>query len=742
VPCLLLWSVGYTSAADSDSARYDVQAYQVEGKLSLSTNTLIPLLSQYTGHHVSLDQIVRAAADVQAEYRHLGFPTMDVGIAPGRITNGTVILNVFPETVPQIFVSGKRYLVSSNEVVVVPPAPVTGQASAPARTNAPPARAAAKFNVARYAVLGNTLLTRETIASVLTNIPGAFGTNVTIDGIRGVVGGLQNAYRVRGYVTVAVGLPPQKLTNATVKIQVTEGRLASIEVRGNHYFSSNNVMRSLPGLHTNLILNAQIFQAQLDQANENRDRKIYPKIQPGPDPGTSDLRLDVVDRIPLHAKMELNNESSPGTPNLRVNSSAVYDNLWQQEQSLGLQYSFSPTVYKNAPQWDWYDRPLVANYSAYYRIPLGRPESIEDIVNANPGSFGYDEATRKFNLPPASGRPDVTFFANRSTIDTGVQTLSSTNIYNEPGVETITQTTLQQDLTVNNDLGARLSAPLPATQIIHPDISAGLDYKIYQGSSYKTNNFVSDQITLNAQGQPNPPVISTVSTPLPASANIIDYLPLNVRYNVSWNDSLGSAGLGLGANLNLWYDAQSRLGGGTNLTVLTGKKALQEITGSKKSGGHWLILNPTFFHQFGLIPNWPTTVRADGQWANEPLISNEEFGSGGVNSVRGYQEGQVFGDTGWHVSVEQQTPPDIVGYLNHQEPLTFRGSVFMDYADTYLLDPQGRPASTALWGTGIGGVAALGSAWEARFLFSLPLQAAGNIRADAPFFNFSLTAQF
>ena len=68
------------------------------------------------------------------------------------------------------------------------------------------------------------------------------------------------------------------------------------------------------------------------------------------------------------------------------------------------------------------------------------------------------------------------------------------------------------------------------------------------------------------------------------------------------------AGLGLGANLNLWYDAQSRLGGGTNLTVLTGKKALQEITGSKKSGGHWLILKPTFFHQFGLIPNWPTTV--------------------------------------------------------------------------------------------------------------------------------------
>ena len=37
--------------------------------------------------------------------------------------------------------------------------------------------------------------------------------------------------------------------------------------------------------------------------------------------------------------------------------------------SLGVQYSFSPEDYKGGDQWNFYDRPLVANYSAFYRMP-------------------------------------------------------------------------------------------------------------------------------------------------------------------------------------------------------------------------------------------------------------------------------------------------------------------------------------------------------------------------------------
>ena len=35
---------------------------------------------------------------------------------------------------------------------------------------------------------------------------------------------------------------------------------------GNRWFSSNNVMRALPDLRTNILLNAKIFQRELDAA--------------------------------------------------------------------------------------------------------------------------------------------------------------------------------------------------------------------------------------------------------------------------------------------------------------------------------------------------------------------------------------------------------------------------------------------------------------------------------------------
>ena len=76
------------------------------------------------------------------------------------------------------------------------------------------------------------------------------------------------------------------------------------------------------------------------------------------------------------------------------------------------------------------------------------------------------------------------------------------------------------------------------------------------------------------------------------------------------------------------------------------------------------------------------SLRADGQWANEPLISNEQFGAGGVASVRGYQEGQVFGDTGCGMFLaEQKDAPTHhgAGPTGRIHSL-IRGSVYMDYA--------------------------------------------------------------
>ena len=150
------------------------------------------------------------------------------------------------------------------------------------------------------------------------------------------------------------------------------------------------------------------------------------------------------------------------------------------------------------------------------------------------------------------------------------------------------------------------------------------------------------------------------------------------------------------------------------------------------------MLTPSFIRRVQSLPGLGVlAVRADGQWANEPLISNEQFGAGGVASVRGYHEGEVFGDTGWHVTVEQKTPSILVGRVTPKNPLTLRGSIYTDYARVYLLDPQwGRPAGTSLWDAGFGGIMSLGSRWDARLLFSWPLISTATVNQYELFFNF------
>ena len=233
-----------------------------------------------------------------------------------------------------------------------------------------------------------------------------------------------------------------------------------VHVRQAKEDSVANVRRALPGLSTNQLLNSKLFQGELDQANANRDLQIYPRIQPGPEPGTTALVLDVKDRLPLHGRFELNNQSTPGTPNLRGNGSVQYNNLWDREHSVGLQYTFAMEQMKqqNDMPTRWFDEPLIANYSAYYRMPLGEPVSLPALVESNPGRFGYDEATRQFRLPPSSGRSELNFFASRSTTDTGIK-LGARKQVAKPPFAIFSQDS-GEDLTTTEGFGARWSKPL------------------------------------------------------------------------------------------------------------------------------------------------------------------------------------------------------------------------------------------------------------------------------------------
>lgn len=602
-------------------------------------------------------------------------------------------------------------------------------------SNTPPAEP--RFEVRRYDVRGNTLLKEESIDKILG---AAKGPDITLTQIRRALGDLQAAYRERGFATVAVTLPQQQLTNATVIVQVMEGPVTRINVVNNRYFSSNNVMEALPSLReiyawSNITLNSHVFQRELDAANANRDRQVFPLLGPGPDPGTSELTLKVKDRLPLHGRFELNNMGTPGTPDVRMNLNAQYANLWQLEHQLGFQYSFSPTELKatDLHKDTWLDYPLVASYSAYYRMPLGEPTGVQQQLDGNNLGFGYNEVTHQFNLPPLSTRPELNFFASRSTSDTGIK-LTPLRRVTETSFITIDTQESGQDVTLNQGFGGRLTLPLPETAGVRSTLSLGFDFKQYQLTSFNTNIFDITTIITNSFGQQT--ITRTVPNGQPPREVSLDYLPLTAGLDLSIPDKLGTTYFNVNAAFN-------PLNGGSRNDAMAGNPGFAQASYSTNARASYVTLNMGVTREVPIYRDWSVLLRANGQWANGPLISNEQFAMGGVAGVRGYLDGQAYGDSGWRVLVEPRTPLIKLGMVDNTVPFWLRASVFMDYGTLYYADRDAAGTSSRdFWGAGFGATATIGDHLDGRLSVGWPLLDAAGRKAGEPRFYFGLGIQF
>jgi hemolysin activation/secretion protein len=600
----------------------------------------------------------------------------------------------------------------------------------PLATDVPPK--GATLDVRAYHVNGNTVLPPDNF-DVLTNYT---GTNVDFPRLREGLVQVQTRYRELGYPTIGVTLPQQKLTNGVVQVKVVEGRLSRINITGNRYFSDQNIRRALPSLTTNILLNTKWFQPELDAANANRDRQIYPVIGPGPDPGTTELTLKVKDQLPLHGRVEVNDKSQPDTPLLRVDTAVQYDNLWQYENQLGFDYNFSPQDYKPAGSGSgFYDLPMVTSYSGYYRLPLDFDQGQREELEQQPPTFGYDEITHQFNLPPPSGHPDLTLYASRSASATPVRYGPLAVIFTNT-LAGIRSQSAEQTFTYNNNIGGRFNYPLPVFANIRSSLSFGADFKSYEAPTFSTNLTYFSLYALNTFG--NPVLLTNQTITLPSNTRAeLDYIPLSFGWSGARPDPWGSFAFSYLQSVFLEALASSR-------------SSFQTVAGAPGAGGNYTTINAGLVRDQKLIYGWSALVNVAGQWSSAPLINNEQFALGGTGGVRGYQQGEIYGDDGWRAMFDLRAPAIGVGTFPSRSgdvPAQLRCSWFMDYGQATLID---RPVSpTAFtdftytqWGTGLGFLLNVGENFDARLtlawaLIGTPTTSAGTAQAY-----FSVGAQF
>ena len=202
-----------------------------------------------------------------------------------------------------------------------------------------PASVGNSFYIREFRIFGSQKVARLEAEEAVYPFLGPGRTEQDVEQARAA---LEKLYQDRGYQAASVEVPPQRAPGGVVVLQVREGKVGSLRVKGARYFLPSHVQAMARSLAEGKVLNFNDITRDIVALNQLPERQVTPELRPGMEPGTVDIDLNVQDKLPLHASAELNNRYSPNTSALRLNLSASYHNLWQLGHTLGASFQTAP----------------------------------------------------------------------------------------------------------------------------------------------------------------------------------------------------------------------------------------------------------------------------------------------------------------------------------------------------------------------------------------------------------------
>jgi hemolysin activation/secretion protein len=440
-----------------------------------------------------------------------------------------------------------------------PSKPAGGQPSAKGATGKPAASAEPqKFDIDEFEVQGAEALPQIELEEAIYPFLGPDKSPKDVEAARAA---LEKAYQAKGLQTVSVSVPPQNVERRVIVLKVAEMKVGRLRVQGSRYFDQEKIKAKAPSLQEGRLPDFDDVTKDIVGLNTLPDRRVTPALRAGVKPGTVDVDLNVEDKLPLHASVELNNRQTANTKPLRLSATARYENLWQLGHSVTLNYSVSPQNPKEAQS----------------------------------GSISY------LARLPDDDRLSFLFSALKSD---GV-TASGAAVVNSPSTQ----------------VSARAVVTLPSRDNFFHTFNGGLDYKESKQA-----------VTVPAGDPDDPPFVdqSPIDYVVAAGAYSATYQGEKSLTQANLDLTLGLRGLG---SDQITFD-EKRVGAKADFVVLKG-----DVSQTRDFAGG--------FQLYG---------RATGQLADQPLVPSEQFGLGGLDSVRGYLESEFVGDDGFSGAIELRSP--------------------------------------------------------------------------------------
>lgn len=252
--------------------------------------------------------------------------------------------------------------------------------------------------------------------------------------------------------------------------------------------------------------------------------------------------------------------------------------------------------------------------------------------------------------------------------------------------------------------GLRYVIPLLPYKLYVHNLTAGVDYKTFEDSVGYAD----------ASG-------TTTHTPL-------TYLPFSFSYSGYLQDAWGGT---------------TQLSGGLNMAFrnLVGDNDEFALKRYKATSGY-LYATAGIQRTQKLPWGMGLFIKIDGQAADQPLVSNEQYAGGGMENVRGYREAEALGDHAVHLTSELSFPDPLEG-LGFAKRLQVTPFLFYDRAELIIIDPlPGQDRSIILQGVGGGLRGSVMKNLEYEVAWAWALSATDKTPSDTNRLHFKLKAFF
>lgn len=201
-------------------------------------------------------------------------------------------------------------------------------------TQEPEAADTTKVLINTITVSGNAILSQDEITKVTTPFE---GKELSVRDMQKVADLVTDVYRKKGFITTRAILPPQQVTNNTLELNIVQGLMGNLEVKGNRYFKKSLFTKRV-SLKKGEPFNYDKLRNDLNAINQFPDRNVKTVITPGQEPGQTDVVFDVKDRLPIHVGFSYDNFASKYIGKNRYTGTVTDNNLLGFDDILTFQY--------------------------------------------------------------------------------------------------------------------------------------------------------------------------------------------------------------------------------------------------------------------------------------------------------------------------------------------------------------------------------------------------------------------